>query len=136
MAIIRLNTNIKNAALVPIRDGIDGGSGPGVSKIYAGTIPADINTAIGAQTLLGTVTFSDPCGTIASGALTMNAITQDSSADNSGTASFTRIFDSSNVAIMDLDISTVGGGGAMQMNTTNIVALGPILVASFVITMP
>ena len=134
MAIIRFAVAVKNAALLPIRDAIDAGSGPGTCKIYSGTIPADVATAITTQTLLGTLTFSDPSGAVASGVLTMSAITQDSSADATATATWARIFDSTGAAVMDIDVSTTGGGGTLQMNTTNIVAGGPILISSFTIS--
>ena len=97
-------------------------------------MPADCATAITTQTLLGTLTFSDPCGTIATGSLTMSAITQDSSADATGTAAWARIQDSTGVVVMDLNVTTTGGGGAITLNTTNIVIGGPILITSFVIS--
>ncbi len=134
MAIIRFAVAVKNSTLTQIRDAIDAGSGPGTCKVYTGTIPADVATAITTQTLLGTLTFSDPCGTVAAGALTMSAITQDSSADASGTATWARIFDSTGAAVMDIDVTTTGSGGTMQLNTTNIVAGGPIIISSFVLS--
>jgi hypothetical protein len=66
----------------------------------------------------------------------MSAITQDSSADASGTASFARITDSTGATIIDIDITNTGGGGTLQMNTTNIVIGGPILCSSFVVSVP
>jgi hypothetical protein len=35
---------------------------------------------------------------------------------------------------MDIDITTTGGGGTLQLNTTNIVIGGPILITSFVLS--
>ena len=134
MAILRFAVAVKNSTLTQIRDAIDAGAGAGTCKIYTGTIPADVATAVGVQVLLGTLTFSDPCGTVATGALTMSTITQDSSADATGTATWARIADSTDSAVMDIDISTTGGGGTLQLNTTNIVAGGPILISSFVIS--
>lgn len=134
MAIIRLLTAVKNSCLTPVKDAIDAGAGAGTVKVYTGAIPATPADAIGAQVLLGTLTFSDPCGTIATGALTMSAITQDSSADATGTASWARIADSTGTTVMDIDITTTGGGGTMQLNTTNIVIGGPILISSFVLS--
>lgn len=134
MAILRFAVAVKNSTLTQIRDAIDAGAGAGTCNVYTGTIPADVATAITVQVLLGTLTFSDPCGTVATGALTMSAITQDSSADATGTATWARIADSTGSAVMDIDISTTGGGGTLQLNTTNIVAGGPILISSFVIS--
>lgn len=134
MATIHVNTTTKNSMLQALADAINGGTAGGTIKIYTGTMPTLVTDAISTQTLLGTLTFSDPCGTVATGSLTMSAITQDSSADATGTAAFARIADSSGTAIMDIDITTTGGGGALQMNTTNIVAGGPIAISSFVLS--
>ena len=136
MALIKFATAVKNACLVPIQVAIDAGSGPGTIKIYNGVQPTLPSDAVTIQTLLGTLTFSDPCGATAAGALTMSAITQDSAADATGTASWARIADSTGATVMDIDITTTGGGGTMQLNTTNIVIGGPILCASFVISVP
>jgi hypothetical protein len=136
MAVIHFATTLKNSVLTPIRDAIDAGSGPGLIKVYAGTIPADCSTAITSQTLLGTLTCSDPSGVVASESLTFNAIIQDSAADASGTASFARITDSATAVVMDIDITNIGGGGTLQLNTTNIVIGGPILISSFIISVP
>lgn len=132
MAILRFAVAVKNSTLTQIRDAIDAGAGAGYLQVRSGTIPADVATAV-TGTLLGTLTFSDPCGTVATGALTMSAITQDSSADATGTATWARIFDSTGTAVMDIDISATGGGGTLQLNTVNIVAGGPILISTFVI---
>lgn len=134
MATIHVNTTTKNSMLTALGDAINGGSAAGTIKIYAGTMPTLTSDAITSQTLLGTLTFSDPCGTVSAGSLTMSAITQDSSADATGTASFARIADSSGTVIMDIDITSTGGGGALQMNTTNIVVGGPISISSFVLS--
>lgn len=134
MAVIHFANTLKDAVLAPIVTAIDAGSGAGTIKIYSGTIPTDAATAITSQVLLGTLTFSDPCGTIANNALTMDAITQDSSADATGTAAWARIADSAGVTVMDINVTTTGGGGALTLNTTNIVIGGPILITSFIIS--
>lgn len=134
MAVLHFAAAVKNSILTPIRDAIDAGAGAGTVKIYTGTIPATADTAITSQVLLGTLTFADPCGTVSAGVLTMNAITQDSSADATGTASWARIADSTGAAVKDIDVTTTGGGGALQMNTTNIVTAGPILISSFAVS--
>lgn len=136
MAIVRFVNSVKNAVLTPLKDAIDAGSGAGTIKIYTGTQPTLASDAVTTQTLLGTLTFSDPCGTVATGALTMSAITQDSSADATGTATWARIADSAGNTVMDVNVSATGGGGALQLNTTSIVSGGPILISSFVISVP
>lgn len=55
-------------------------------------------------------------------------------ADATLQATFARVFKADGTTIvMDLDISVTGGGGTLQLNTTNIVTGGPILVTSFII---
>ena len=136
MAIIRFVTAVKNSALDTIKTAIDAGSGAGTIKIYTGTQPTSPADAITTQTLLGTLTFSDPCGTSASGTLTMSAITQDSAADATGTATWARIADSTGATVCDVDVTANGGGGTLQFNTTSFVIGGPILISAFTITVP
>lgn len=136
MAIIRFVTAVKNSALDTIKEAIDAGAGAGTIKIYTGTQPTSPADAITTQTLLGTLTFSDPCGTSASGTLTMSAITQDSSADATGTATWARIADSTGATVCDVDVTATGGGGTLQFNTTSFVIGGPILISAFTITVP
>ena len=136
MAIIRFVNAVKNSALDAIKTAIDAGAGAGTIKIYTGTQPTSPADAITTQTLLGTLTFSDPCGTSASGTLTMSAITQDSAADATGTATWARIADSTGATVCDVDVTATGGGGTLQFNTTSFVIGGPILISAFTITVP
>ncbi len=128
--VINLATTVKNSMLTPLRDAIDAGSGPGTIDFYTGTIPADPATAVTSQVLLGTLTFSDPCGTVSAGVLTLSAVTSDSSADATGAASWARVKDSNGTVVADGNITNTGGGGMIQMNTTNIVIGGPIGISS------
>lgn len=136
MAVIKFVTAVKNSALDTIKSAIDAGAGAGTIKIYNGTQPTAPADAVTTQTLLGTLTFSDPCGTSASGTLTMSAITQDSSADATGTATWARIADSTGATVCDVDVTATGGGGTLQFNTTNFVITGPILISSFAVSVP
>jgi len=108
----------------------------GLLRIFAGTQPTDPQTPIGAQTVLGTLTMNATAFSAAlNGVLTANAITQDSAADNTGTASFFRLFKSDgNTAVMDGTITATGGGGDMTLNTVSIVVGGPISCTGFAIT--
>lgn len=130
MAILRLVTALQTACITPIMTAIDAGAGAGLIDIYNGTIPATAATAVTTQTKLGTLTFTDPCGSVTSGVFTASAITQDSSADAPGTASWARIKDSTGATVCDIDITSTGGGGLLQLNTVNIVAGGPIIVTA------
>lgn len=136
MAIIRFVTAAKNSALDAIKTAIDAGSGAGTIKVYNGTQPTAASDAVTTQTLLATLTFSDPCGSSSSGTLTMSAITQDTAADATGTATWARIADSTGATVFDADVTNTGSGGTIQFNTTNFVSGGPVLISSFTITVP
>lgn len=136
MANFRLVTAVKNSTLDVIKTAIDAGAGAGLIKIYNGTQPSLPSDAVTTQTLLGTLTFSDPCGSSSSGTLTFSAITQDSSADATGTATWARITDSAANVVFDCDVGVTGGGATIQFNTTNFVITGPILISSFVVSVP
>jgi len=128
---IGLSTTARNARLTALITAIDAGSGPGVLSIYSGTRPATGGTA---TTLLAELTLSDPCGTVSGGVLTFNAITQDSSANASGTASWARIVDSDAAFVLDLGVGTAGSGMEIILNTTTIVAGGPVGITSASLT--
>lgn len=88
---VRISTGLANAML-------DGGLGPafdgGTARInvYTGSQPADANDAA-TGTLLATLTPGSDVFAAASGAaIAANAITQDSSADNSGTPGWVRVY--------------------------------------------
>ena len=136
MAIIRFVTTAKNNALDTLKTAIDAGAGAGTIKVYNGTQPTSANDAITTQTLLATLTFSDPCGTTSSGTLTMSSITQDSAADATGTATWARIADSTGATVFDVDVTVTGAGGTLQFNTTNFVINGPVLISAFTVTVP
>ena len=141
MAVVHFAPTLKDQVLAPVLAAIDAGAGPGYICIYAGSMPTDTTVAVvpASQPLLGTLTFADPAGDV--GVTTPHVLTidttpalQDSTADATGTASWARVYDSTGAAIMDLNVTTTGGGGALTLNTTNIVIGGPILITSFVIS--
>ena len=104
-------------------------------RIYSGTRPADADTAP-SGTLLAELTCGTPFAPApSSGVVTANAITQDSSANNTGTATWFRLVDSAGTTtVIDGDVTATGGGGDLQLVTTSVVATQPVQVTSFVIT--
>jgi hypothetical protein len=132
--ITRISTLAGNAAAQGIADSIDGGAGPGVVRIYGGSMPAGANDPIVSQTLLAELTLSDPCGVVSNKTLTFSPITMDNSADATATATFARVLNSTGASIIDVDVTDTLGNGAMKLNTTSIVATGPVIINSFVIT--
>jgi hypothetical protein len=135
MAVIKLTTAARTALAQALLDAFDTGANPCLLKFYDGAQPAGPSTAVTTQVLLGTLTCSDPIGSAANGALTFGSITQDGSADASSTATWARLLDGAGNAVADFDVTNTAGTGAIKLNTTTIVAGGPIQVNSFVITM-
>lgn len=128
---VTYTTLLKNAQL----DALDTycGSSP-LLRIYDGTPPADANTALSSNTLLATLTMSaTPFGAASGGTLTAASISNDSSADATGTASFFRILQSDATTVV-LQGSVSTSGADLNLNTTSIVSGGPVAVSSLVIT--
>jgi hypothetical protein len=121
------STALRTTRVTAILTAIDAGAGAGTRKIYTGPRPAT-GAAITTETLLGTLTFSDPCGTVTDGVLTFSALTADAEADATGTAAWYRDADSTGAFVSDGSITATGGGGDMTLNTVSIVASGPISV--------
>lgn len=103
-------------------------------RIYDGTKPATADTAVGAQVLLAELTCNATFAPAASGGvLTLNSITQDSSANATGTASWFRLVKSDGTTVV-MD-GTVGTSGAdLNLASTAIAAGTAVSVTSFVLT--
>jgi hypothetical protein len=130
---LKLSVAARNAILDTITTSV---GSAGLCRIYSGTRPASVATALAGNTLLAELTLGSPLAPSASsGVLTLNAITQDSAADATGTASFFRIFRSDGTtAVIDGDVAV--SGSDMNMNTVSIVTGGPVQITSFTITAP
>lgn len=102
-------------------------------RIYDGSRPA---TGGAATTLLAELTCNATfAGAAASGVLTLNAITQDSSANATGTATWFRIVQSGgSTHVMDGSVTASGGGGDMELSSTSIVSGGTVSITSATIT--
>src|SRR3990167_9793896 len=129
----RITNAVASAACDAIVDLIDAGAGAGTLKFYTATIPTNADTALGAQTLLATLTFSDPAfGAASNGVAPASAITSDPAANATGTATWFRVVTSAGTAIFD---GTVGTSGAdLNLNTTSIVAGAEVSVSAFTYT--
>jgi len=121
------STTVRNGMLDQITSAI---GASGLLRIYDGTRPASGGTA---TTLLAQLALSATSAPAASsGVLTFNAITQDSSADATGTATWFRVTTSGGTFVIDGSVGT--SGSDLNMTTTSIVATQPVQVTSFVIT--
>ncbi len=137
MANMRLAMGARNALADSLASLIDAGDGPGTITFYTGPQPANVNTAVDGQLLLGVLTCSYPVADRAiAGVLAFNAIAEDSAAAASGKAAWARIADSNGNAVIDCDVTGPQGGGTIEINSTDIVEGGPIRMRGFTITFP
>lgn len=135
MANFVISNAARSAMCDALVDLIDGGAGAGTIKWYTASQPAGPDTAIGAQVLLGTNTFSDPAfGGASNGVATASTITDDSSADASNTVAWARWADSNGTAVIDCDVNT--SGGDINFNTVSWTAGDAISVTSLTVTQP
>lgn len=139
---VRINTAARNAGANAIVDLIDGGSGPGVIRIYSGSQPATPATSA-TGTLLAEFTCSDPAfGAASTGVKTLDvtpALTDTGIAD--GTAGWVRFLDSTEAAgtglgVIDGSVTATGGGGLVELNTTTISTGANVEITSGTFTMP
>jgi hypothetical protein len=122
----------RNAWLDSITTLLDAGTGAALIRIYDGTRPSTGGTA---TTLLAELTCSDPAAPSASsGVLTFSSITQDSSANATGTATWFRMVDSDSNFVMDGNVGT--SGSDLNMTSTSITATEPVSISSATITAP
>ncbi len=119
----------RNAAGTALTDLVNSGS----IQIRTGTSPGVDSAATG--TLLGTLPLSATAfGTWSAGSATANSITQDASADATGTAGYFRALDSGSGAVID---GTVGTSGTdLILNSVSITSGATIDITSWVINHP
>jgi hypothetical protein len=128
----RLGAATRNAAV----DGITAQIGAsGKLRIYDGTQPTDADTALGAQNVLAELALSaDAFGDSASGTATANAITSDSSADATGTATWGSFLTSANVRKIDFSVGTSGAN--LNLNSVAIQSGATVAISAFTFTIP
>lgn len=114
-----------------------------VLRIYNGTPPANVDTALSGNTLLAELAMSNPAfgdaADAAPGAIaTAGAISPDTDADVTGTASFFRIMDrqASPVPRIQGAVTATGGGGELELNSIEIQSGAKVEVTSLTVTMP
>lgn len=102
----------------------------GLLRIYDGTRPATGGTA---TTLLAELALSATAAPAASGGvLTFSTISDDTSANATGTATWFRLATSAGVAVVDGDVGT--SGSDLNFDSVSFVTGGTVAVTSFVIT--
>lgn len=129
---LKISTHAAEAAI----DAICAHLNSGKLRIYDGTQPAGPDTAIVAQVLLAELTFGATAfGAASDGVATANAITKDSAANATGTATWFRLTDSAGTAAF-VDGSVGTSGCDLNLNTAAIVINAEVSVTSFTLTQP
>lgn len=124
---VAFSTTLRNARADAISTAI---GSSGFVDIYDGSRPASGGTA---TTKLAHLALSaTAAGSASSGVLTFNAITNDSSADATGTATWFRVTTSGGTFVIDGSVGT--SGSDLNLNTTSLVVGGPVQISSFVLT--
>lgn len=128
------------AAVDAIVDRLDEGTTAATLRFRTGTKPADPDAAE-TGTLLATLTFSDPAfgaavddadGTVSS---TASAITDDTAADATGTATYARAGATGTGADDHIDLEVGASGSDINMNTVSFVSGSTVSVTSMVVNM-
>jgi len=108
----------------------------GKLRIYSGTKPANADTELSGNTMLAELTFGATAfGSPVNGSITANAITQDSDAAATGTATFARLFKSDGTTVV-CDITVGTTGAELNLNSTSIVQHLIVQCTSCVLTQP
>lgn len=138
--------SITNAAAIAacnaVVDLIDGGTTDpaGQLVIYDGVPPANVEAALSGNNILAEVDMQNPAfGPAADGnpggvATLLGVPLSDNSINATGTASFARIFDRDNVALMQLTVGT--SGAEVIVNSTAFQVGATFTITAGTVTMP
>lgn len=128
-----LEPKLSNEGANAAADAVTALANSGKLRIYSGTKPANADASI-TGTLLAELTLNATAfGAASAGVATANAITADSSADASGTATHFRVWKSNGTS--PLWDGTVGTSGAdLNLNSVAISAGAQVSVSSFTYT--
>jgi len=131
---VALNPKLSNAAANAAADAVCALLNTGYLRIYDGTQPTNADTAIGAQVLLAELRWNATAFAAAvNGVATANAITADSSADATGTASWFRALKSDGTSVV-FDGSVGTSGANLNLNSVAISAGAAVSVSSYTYT--
>jgi len=126
----KISSTAVNAQADALSDLLDNG----YLRIYDGTQPANANTAVSTQVLLAELRFNATAAPSASGGtLTMSAITQDSSANATGTATWFRALKSDGSTVV-FDGSVGTSGCDISLGSTSITSGSSVGVTSMTFT--
>lgn len=131
----QFSVSVRNSRLDAIETAI--GTAP-ILRIYSGTKPANTSTALSGNTLLAEITLpSDWMAAASGGTKAKSGTWTDSSANNTGTASFYRLFASDGTTVHEQgDVTATGGGGDLTVDNTSFAAGQSFTVDTWTYTEP
>jgi len=140
MAIVRYSDAAAHAML----DGAGGlvgflntGAGACEIEFYSGTMVATGDTAIGAQTLLCTVTCSDPveAGAAASRSVTLDPITGANAVDD-GVGTFAIFYNANGDRAFAVDVGNLSSSAVVKLGNTTFTTGLPVGITGWTISIP
>ena len=122
MAALTWWSNVAAIAMLNAGTALLNAGGAGSMRVYDGTMPADADAALSGNPLLAQLTCnatSFPTATDGTGKATAvaNAVTQDSSADATGTGTFVRYYNNAGTCVRQLNLGT-SSAAVIIANTT------------------
>jgi hypothetical protein len=129
-----LTPKLANAQASRAADAVCARLNNGYLRIYDGTQPTDADTAVGAQVLLAELRYGATAyGAAVNGVATANAITPDSSANATGTATWARHLESDGATVV-FDGSVGTSGANLNMNSVAISSGAAVSVSAYTYT--
>jgi len=107
----------------------------GFLRIYDGGQPATVDTALGAQVKLAELALSATAfAAAAAGTIAANAISDDLSADATGTATWATLVTAAGVRVLDLSVGT--SGADINLNSVAIQAGAKVSITAYSVSIP
>lgn len=126
-----LNIHIKLTLRNTMLDQVNAAIGAsGLLRIYDGAQPATADTALGAQVKLAELALSATAFAAAgSGSIVINAVSDDTSADATGTATWATFTTAAGVRVLDVSVGT--SGADVNLNSVAISAGSKVSLTSY-----
>lgn len=120
------------ARLVGTRDFLDAGTGFAKLQIFDDSAARPANGAATTCVLLTEIELDKPCGTVASGLLTLTSAATPLVLAT-GTAAWARAVTANGTHAWDCDVTETGGGGEVELPSTTLYAGGTTMLVSAVL---
>lgn len=122
-------TALRSARAQAIIDAIDAGAQNGAIVFFTGPRPST-GAAITSETEIAFCELSSPAGSVSNGVITLDAISDDVSADADADIAWARIVDGDDNFVMDLSCGEDGSGAEIIFNTVTARVGGVVQILS------